>query len=520
MSDAGLQKYYIERGDTIFSIAFKFNVSVQEIMAVNKFYCPFLAVGQKLWIPMKQGVEEDNKPAAGMRLGEYKAVTAYTATRPIYVNGTDINTGTYPVLNFKPQGAQAPYIYVPIAEFRRVGANVQWDDAKQTMTVTSDYDQLKTEVEMLRRDYKTVGENLGKLARKVRYINDFSLKAYNGELFELPKTVKAISCDGSNIEVPVTWTPATVDLNTPGIYYYKGTVVDYYEKVTLTLVIGKRGNTSGNLLNSASFVEVGGWIFFRNPKQNNSLYKWNPTTKELKSVAIDMAMYLNVMDNWIYYTNQSDGNTIYRIKPDGSERTKLSSIPAGSLNIMDDWMYFMNYADEGKLYRMKIDGSNLIKLSNDSVGRPVVIGEWVYYTNYSDKQYPYTMKTDGTARTKLLSEVGIVVNAVGDWVYYYLPTSALKGISKIQKGSTTKILITNDPAGDPNMVNNWIYYSNSADQNNLYRIMIDGTNRKRLNNEWAQNTNIYGDWIYYYKTAQAPNVYRIKSDGSVKEQIV
>ncbi|WP_010249246.1 hypothetical protein [Acetivibrio cellulolyticus] len=83
-------------------------------------------------------------PYIQARVMTYKPVTAYTATQPIYVNDVDINTGLYPVLNFKPEGATYPYIYVPIAEFARVGAKVVWDDANQLLTVETDYYKMKT----------------------------------------------------------------------------------------------------------------------------------------------------------------------------------------------------------------------------------------------------------------------------------------------------------------------------------------------------------------------------------------
>lgn len=83
----------------------------------------------------------------------YRPVTAYTADRPILVNGYDINTGVYPVLNYKPVNAQYPYIYVPIAEFSRVGAKVIWDETKQLLTVVTDYYQTKSDYEEAQRNY-------------------------------------------------------------------------------------------------------------------------------------------------------------------------------------------------------------------------------------------------------------------------------------------------------------------------------------------------------------------------------
>ncbi len=67
------------------------------------------------------------------------------------VNGIDINTGVYPVLNYKPENATVPYIYVPIAEFTRVGAKVVWDEQKQVLKVTTDYYELKQKIAQLKK---------------------------------------------------------------------------------------------------------------------------------------------------------------------------------------------------------------------------------------------------------------------------------------------------------------------------------------------------------------------------------
>jgi hypothetical protein len=75
---------------------------------------------------------------------EYKPVTAYTAVQPVLVNGENINIGPYPVLNFQPEGASVPYIYVPIAQFSKVGAKVKWNEIVDELQVVSDYDINKT----------------------------------------------------------------------------------------------------------------------------------------------------------------------------------------------------------------------------------------------------------------------------------------------------------------------------------------------------------------------------------------
>lgn len=74
---------------------------------------------------------------------QYNPVTAYTLNIPVYVNGTDINNPPYPAINYQPEGAPYPFVYVPIAQFSKVGAKVKWQEESQTINVTTDYFDLK-----------------------------------------------------------------------------------------------------------------------------------------------------------------------------------------------------------------------------------------------------------------------------------------------------------------------------------------------------------------------------------------
>lgn len=78
--------YIIEIGDTLSSIAERFNTTVKYIINVNPhIYRSFTRVGQVIYIPYRRG-----------------PVTAQIATRPIIVNGVDINTGYNPEFIFTP----------------------------------------------------------------------------------------------------------------------------------------------------------------------------------------------------------------------------------------------------------------------------------------------------------------------------------------------------------------------------------------------------------------------------------
>lgn len=124
----GTVSYTVQSGDTLYRIASMFNTTVQSILSVNSGMNPnVLYIGQQICVPLSQAV-------------------AQIADKPVIVNNVNINTGLYPVLNYRPPNAQYPYIYVPIAEFSRVGAKVSWDEAKQLLTVTTDYYDLKNTI--------------------------------------------------------------------------------------------------------------------------------------------------------------------------------------------------------------------------------------------------------------------------------------------------------------------------------------------------------------------------------------
>jgi hypothetical protein len=65
-------------------------------------------------------------------------VKAYPIDAPVYVNGENINTPPYKALNYHPDGAR-PAVYVPVSQFSKVGATVQWDEQTQSIYVSTDY---------------------------------------------------------------------------------------------------------------------------------------------------------------------------------------------------------------------------------------------------------------------------------------------------------------------------------------------------------------------------------------------
>jgi predicted nuclease with TOPRIM domain len=122
------------------------------------------------------------------------------------VNGVDINQGQYPVLNFKPATAQYPYIYVPIAEFSRVGAQVVWDEIQQLLTVTTDYYDIKSLLSSLTSENTNLNFSINTLkaenqalqtdCEKTREMNS----SLTSEIIKLNNTVNTLKAENQVLQ--------------------------------------------------------------------------------------------------------------------------------------------------------------------------------------------------------------------------------------------------------------------------------------------------------------------------------
>lgn len=78
---------------------------------------------------------------------------------------------------------------------------------------------------------------LGRMPARIVSIDEIEDSVEEKKKYEFPKTVKAMTSGGTEVEVPVTWNLATVDTANPGIYTYEGEVEGYDENVILKLEI-------------------------------------------------------------------------------------------------------------------------------------------------------------------------------------------------------------------------------------------------------------------------------------------
>jgi predicted small secreted protein len=108
----------------------------------------------------------------------------------------------------------------------------------------------------------------------------------------------------------------------------------------------------------------------------------------------------------------------------------------------------------------------------------------------------------------------------GDWVYY-VDSYDNDNIYKVRSNGTEHIKVNHDNSFDINIDGSWIFYRNDDDGGSLYKIRNDGTQRTQINNEKSYSINISDGWIYYISQSHAgnANIYKIRPDGSGRTKI-
>lgn len=86
------------------------------------------------------------------------------------------------------------------------------------------------------------------------------------------------------------------------------------------------------------------------------------------------------------------------------------------------------------------------------------------------------------------------------------------------RGNTTGNISNNGYAVEDS--DNYIYYNNTGDKNQLYKQDPNGVYDKLISEDNAQYLNILGDYIYYSNYSDKGKLYRIKKDGTVREKFL
>ena len=170
------------------------------------------------------------------------------------------------------------------------------------------------------------------------------------------------------------------------------------------------------------------------------------------------ATYINVYEDWVYFVNYKEDDKVYRMRTDGSDLQELSSLESVRILLQyDGYLYFNPYSEYNKLYRMQLDGSDLVMIND----------QWVdFFMIYEDKLY---MSQEGIPGIYTSNLDGSMISKLTDYYGPYI-----------------------------NIVNDYIFYNNTVEKNQLYRMKLDGSENELWLDQRVSYMCVNDGYLYFF----------------------
>lgn len=221
-------------------------------------------------------------------------------------------------------------------------------------------------------------------------------------------------------------------------------------------------------------------------------------------------------DGWVYYRSSDD--CLYRT--DGVKRELISTDKLSNLNVVGDYVYCRNNSYDNKLCKINIHTGALTKLCDVDSSNVIVVDDWIYYRNKYQSNFAkmFKVSVNGGHNAELIpfpesGDKAGIFNVWGDWIYY-TDYARRDGLFKMKSSGeeVTKIEVEGDNEFNYMQISDgWIYYLNGTV---IYKVELDGSNRtKLLDTEYNMfmSINVVGEWIYYL----LGNIfYKMQKDGT------
>ncbi|HQA57514.1 MAG TPA: DUF5050 domain-containing protein [Acetivibrio sp.] len=143
-------------------------------------------------------------------------------------------------------------------------------------------------------------------------------------------------------------------------------------------------------------------------------------------------------------------------------------------------------------------------------------GLWDYYSITSKL---CKIKIDESSEQLLANISAWYINVVDDWIYFSNSNDD-DSIYRISIDGNDMQKLNNDKSWDITVKDGWIFYSNESDGYGIYKMKTDGSCRTKINSDKSYCLNITDDWIYYVNKSDRGSLYKIRLDGSQKEKLI
>lgn len=254
------------------------------------------------------------------------------------------------------------------------------------------------------------------------------------------------------------------------IYYYKLNNKHFYQydftnETETDLMKNFTPIEDSTVLGYASIAEYEGEIYYTNPLEEGSVYKYNPITKNKIKVLSDCVSEIKFNDGCMYYSTYIlTQYALWKTDLSTNETVKISSSRCDNLIFEGNYIYYIdvNAITSNKIMKMKNDGTEVSEIYNDKnlwITDMTKIGNDFYFIMNPaigyQYLYKYTLGEEQATSLGLKSQKSFVIN---NGVIYYHNDGAIYSCSL--DGSGSEKIIPNAEVNDMIYSNGVLYYSN------------------------------------------------------------
>ncbi|MCL1881367.1 MAG: DUF5050 domain-containing protein [Oscillospiraceae bacterium] len=226
--------------------------------------------------------------------------------------------------------------------------------------------------------------------------------------------------------------------------------------------------------------------------------------------------------DWIFYAVPSG---IFRMRQDSSDTLQISNMMAFGLNAIGDWLYFVS---DWKIYRMLNNGTELELIFEPEEGAVAtylhVFGDRIFFSlGGSGNGNLFRMNTDGTELRQLNQVESLYPNVIDDWIYFSNADSDWR-IYRMRHDGTQMSRVSSNDSEFLNVAGDWIFYAyDSYDETmemHIFRVHRNRADEKiRVNGDTSTELNVAGNWIFYINNDSLGRIYRIDINGDNRARL-
>ena len=159
-------------------------------------------------------------------------------------------------------------------------------------------------------------------------------------------------------------------------------------------------------------------LYFENGEDKLNLYSIGLDGSNLNKVSdYNSVYYRNVVGGYQYFSNTNDGETLYRVNLTTGEEKLLYDARCAWVSIYDTTIYFSDFSFPGPLMSMNLNGENQKELRSQSPSYVNATPLGIFYVNPEAQQLE-TMSLDGKDRTVLTEKKCGGFCVTRDWIIY------------------------------------------------------------------------------------------------------